>query len=144
MIGSDPFDLERFVDAQTYGYAQALEEVRRGRKQSHWMWYVFPQATGLGTSTMALRYAIRSMDEARNYLAHPILGNRYIECVEALQDLQNANAEVVFGVVDAMKLRSSLTLFERAGAAPVVAAALDRWFDGQRDAATLAIIESIS
>lgn len=131
------FDLDRFVDAQAQVWPRALDEIRRGAKRSHWMWYIFPQLTGLGRSAMALRYAIADVDEARAYLAHPLLGARYVECVEALQDLAASDPVAVFGEVDAMKLRSSLTLFEAAGERPLFAAALMRWFSGMRDDQTL-------
>jgi uncharacterized protein (DUF1810 family) len=138
---SDPHDLDRFVAAQEGSYETALAEIRRGTKRSHWMWYVFPQITGLGRSAMAQRYAIGSLAEARAYLAHPLLGPRLRDSVTALQDLTSGSAEAVFGEIDAIKLRSSLTLFEAAGASPLFAAALDRWFGGTRDPATLAILE---
>ena len=136
MADADPFGLARFVDAQAAIYPRALAEIRQGRKESHWMWFVFPQIAGLGTSPMAQRYAIRGRAEAEVYLAHPLLGTRYRECVDALQDLVGTDAVSVFGPVDAMKLRSSLTLFIAAGAPAVLTAALDRWFGGQGDAAT--------
>lgn len=135
---TDRDDLGRFVTAQSGVYHVALAEIRRGRKQSHWMWFIFPQVAGLGTSAMAQRYAIASLDGARAYLAHPLLGPRYVECVTSLQALPASSAEAVFGPVDAMKLRSSLTLFEAASAPAIVAAALERWFGGRRDEATLA------
>jgi uncharacterized protein (DUF1810 family) len=138
---SDPHDLDRFVAAQEGSYDTALAEIRRGAKRSHWMWYVFPQIAGLGRSATAQRYAIASLAEARAYLEHPLLGPRLRDCVSALQDLTSGTAEGVFGEVDAIKLRSSLTLFEAAGAGPLFAAALDRWFGGTRDPATLAILE---
>ncbi len=133
-------DLERFVEAQEADYQTALSEIRRGSKRSHWMWYIFPQIDGLGHSAMSRRYAIRSLDEARAYLDHPLLGQRYRECVGALQDLTGNTAEQVFGTVDAAKLRSSLTLFQATGNEPLFGAALDRWFAGQRDARTLAML----
>ena len=133
-------DLERFVTAQEADYHIALAEIRRGSKRSHWMWYIFPQIDGLGHSAMSRRYAIRSLDEARAYLDHPLLGQRYRECVGALQDLTGTTAEQVFGTVDAAKLRSSLTLFQATGNEPLFGAALDRWFAGQRDARTLAML----
>ncbi len=136
------FDLDRFVDAQRDVHATALAEVRVGNKRSHWMWFVFPQIAGLGSSPMAQRYAIASLDEARAYLAHPVLGDRLTAMVATLQDVPHANAEAVFGTTDAMKLRSSLTLFIAAGAPSVFAAALDRWFGGHADAATLELIAS--
>jgi uncharacterized protein (DUF1810 family) len=135
---SDPFDLDRFVAAQADSYATALAEVRRGAKRSHWMWYIFPQIAGLGSSGMARRYAIRSLDEARAYLAHPLLGARLREIVGVLADLPNASPEAVFGGIDAVKLRSSLTLFEAAGGGALFGTALERWFGGDRDPATLA------
>lgn len=104
------------------------------------MWFIFPQLHGLGRSATAQRYAIRSLDEANAYLVHPLLGARLISCVEALQDLSGTTAEAVFGDIDAAKLRSSLTLFEAAGAPPLFAAAIDRWFAGQRDQATVALL----
>lgn len=136
----DPYDLDRFVDAQRDSYDAALSEIRRGAKRSHWMWYVFPQVAGLGSSAMAQRYAIGSLDEARAYLAHPVLGPRYHACVRALQDLAGTTAQAVFGAVDAAKLRSSLTLFAQADGEPMVHAALDRWFDGVEDPLTLALL----
>lgn len=132
------FDLERFVDAQASVYDMALAEIRRGAKRGHWMWFIFPQISGLGRSDMAQRFAIASLDEAQAYLAHPLLGARLRDCVSALQDLTGTSAQAVFGSVDAMKLRSSLTLFTQAGGGGLFTAALDRWFDGEADAATLA------
>ncbi len=138
--GTDVFDLVRFVDAQETTYATALAEIRRGVKRTHWMWFIFPQLAGLGHSAMAQRYAISSLDEARAYLAHPILGSRYRECVGALQDLAKANAEAVFGPIDAMKLGSSLTLFHAASGDPLFEAALNRWFGGEEDVTTLRLL----
>jgi uncharacterized protein (DUF1810 family) len=135
----DPFELERFVKAQAGSYELALDEIRRGAKRGHWMWYIFPQLEGLGSSPMAQRYAIRSLDEARAYLDHPVLGTHYRECVGALQSLAGITAEAVFGAVDAMKLRSSLTLFAEAGGAPLCEVALKRWF-GSPDEATLRLL----
>jgi uncharacterized protein (DUF1810 family) len=134
---TDRYDLERYVSAQEDDYRVALAEISRGTKRSHWMWYTFPQLAGLGSSAMSRRYAIRSLDEARAYLAHPVLGPRLRECVSALQDLTGTTAEEVFGAIDATKLRSSLTLFLEAGSEPLFRAALDRWFGGQLDEATL-------
>ena len=133
---SDPFDLARFVAAQERSYDAALDEIRRGRKTSHWMWYVFPQIAGLGQSAMARAYAIQSLDEARAYLAHPLLGMRLRECVAALETLK-PDAGRVFGGIDAIKLRSSLTLFAEAGAP--CADTIVRWF-GSPDPATLALL----
>lgn len=128
--------LARFVDAQANSYATALSEIRAGAKRSHWMWFIFPQLRGLGLSPTAHYYGIASIEEARAYLVHPILGARYRECVEALQQLRTSDAVAVFGAVDAMKLRSSLTLFEAAIPSPLFTEALDRWFPGERDPAT--------
>ncbi|TAK07508.1 MAG: DUF1810 domain-containing protein [Rhizorhabdus sp.] len=137
----DVFDLDRFVVAQEASHEVALAEIRRARKRSHWMWFIFPQFAGLGRSAMAQLYAIRSLDEARAYLAHPLLGARLRVCVEALQDLDaGSSVEAIFGDVDALKLRSSLTLFEEASGERLFAAALDRWFDGRRDPATLRLL----
>lgn len=138
----DEFDLDRFVDAQAEVWPRPLGEIRRGAKRSHWMWYIFPQLAGLGRSAMAQLYAIGDVDEARAYLAHPLLGARYLDCVEALQDLTGSDPVAVFGEVDAVKLRSSLTLFEAAGAHPLFAAALTRWFGGARDDRTLEQLET--
>ncbi|MET0240639.1 MAG: DUF1810 domain-containing protein [Sphingobium sp.] len=136
------FDLDRFVSAQEGVYPVALGEIRAGHKRSHWMWFVFPQLRGLGRSATAVHYGIASIDEARAYAAHPVLGGRLRECVAALQGLpQRISAEQVFGAVDAMKLRSSLTLF--AAAVPeeaLFADALERWFGGERDDATLDLL----
>lgn len=134
---TEDFDLDRFSAAQADTYETALAELRRGAKRTHWMWFVFPQVAGLGHSGMAVRYAIRSLEEARAYLAHPVLGPRLRECVEALQDLTGTTAEAVLGGIDAVKLRSSLTLFIEAGGGPLFVVALERWFDGVPDEATL-------
>lgn len=135
------YDLERFVDAQRESYARALGEITKGRKQTHWIWYVFPQLAGLGRSALARFFAIHSLEEARAYLAHPILGPRLLECVTALQNLPIPDPVAVFGSVDAKKVRSCLTLFaEAAPKQPLFNATLDRWFGGHKDEATLAIL----
>jgi uncharacterized protein (DUF1810 family) len=134
----DPFNLDRFVSAQQTTYGRVMTELARGLKTSHWMWFIFPQVAGLGSSEMSRRYAIGSIDEAHAYLAHPLLGARYRECVAALQDLVGTTAETVFGSVDAAKLRSSLTLFaEAAPGDPLFEAALQRWFGGDKDKRTV-------
>lgn len=138
---ASPYDLDRFAAAQAPVFDSALAEIRRGRKRGHWMWFVFPQLAGLGHSGMAQYYALASLDEARAYLDHPVLGARLRACVEALQDLTEIDAETVFGDVDALKLRSSLTLFAQAGGGQLFEAALDRWFDGRRDPATLDLLK---
>lgn len=138
---ADPHSLERFVEAQSSIYATALGEIRRGAKRSHWMWFIFPQLAGLGQSPTSQFYAIRSSEEARGYLDHRLLGPRYRECVDALQDLRTSDAVAVFGSIDAMKLRSSLTLFDTVRPSPLLAAALERWFGGERDPTTLRLLE---
>lgn len=135
------YDLNRFAAAQDPIFDSALLEIRRGRKRGHWMWFVFPQLAGLGHSAMAQHYAIASRDEARAYLDHPVLGARLRMCVEALQDLTEADAETMFGQIDGLKLRSSLTLFAEAGGGRLFEAALDRWFDGRRDQTTLDLLK---
>lgn len=136
----DAFDLARFVKAQAGIYEQALAEIRSGRKRSHWMWFIFPQFAGLGHSPMAQRYAIGSIAEARAYLADAVLGTRYRECVASLQALPATTAERVFGGIDAIKLKSSLTLFNEANHEPLFSEAIGRWFEGQRDEATLKLL----
>lgn len=138
---ADPFDLDRFVKAQQGIYEQALGELRRGLKQSHWMWFIFPQAAGLGRSLMARRYAIGSAKEGRAYLAHPLLGPRLEECTRAVLAHGDISAESIFGAIDTMKLRSSLTLFGAlAGADSVFARCLEHFFDGRPDPATIAFL----
>jgi len=144
VAASDGFHLERFVAAQDAGgtYQRALEELRVGRKQSHWMWFVFPQVAGLGRSPTAARYAIGSLDEARAYLAHPVLGPRLVEAARAAAGAPaGLSAEDVFGPLDAMKLRSSMTLFLRADPTEqAFADVLERWWAGSPDPATDAIL----
>ena len=135
----DPYDLGRFVAAQDAyrSYEDATAELRRGRKTSHWMWFVFPQIAGLGFSPASQRYAISSLDEARAYLAHPVLGPRLIECAGIVAATQDRTAEQIFGEIDAMKLRSSATLFLRAAPGePVFARVLSQYFGGEPDPAT--------
>lgn len=136
---SDPFNLNRFIEAQRGTYDQALAEIRLGAKRTHWMWFIFPQLAGLGTSPIAQHYAIRSLREAVSYLRHPTLGTRYTECVAALDGLNDATAATIFGPIDALKLRSSLTLFARAGRRPACDAILQRWFAGP-DPRTIALL----
>jgi uncharacterized protein (DUF1810 family) len=135
------FDLDRFVAAQAGVYADALAELKTGRKQSHWMWFVFPQLAGLGRSPTARFFAIGSAGEARAYLADPTLAPRLLECTKAVLAHRARSAEAIFGVVDAMKLKSSMTLFEAVAADPSpFAAVLDGFFDRGRDAATLGLL----
>ena len=131
------FDLDRFVAAQESVYDRVKAELQSGRKQSHWMWFVFPQIAGLGSSDMAKRYAISSLDEARAYLAHPLLGPRLLDCTRAmLAHAGERSAEAILGGIDAVKLRSSMTLFEAAGGDPAFAACLDAFYGGERDPET--------
>ncbi len=133
----DPYNLERFVTAHSGVYPQALAELRRGLKTGHWMWFIFPQVAGLGFSDMSQRYAISSIEEARAYLAHPVLGPRLIECAVVVAETSGRSAEQIFGDIDAIKLRSSMTLFHRAAPQePVLTQVLERFFDGRPDAAT--------
>src|SRR5579872_6999498 len=130
---SDSYNLERFVAAQNANgtYARALGELKRGRKTSHWMWFNFPQIAGLGQSQMSRTYAISSLDEARAFLQHPVLGARLRECARALADLQAGSAGDILGGIDAQKLQSSMTLFMRADPDdPLFAQVLDRYFEG--------------
>jgi len=139
MTTADPIDLERFVLAQDSGgsYLEAVEELRRGRKTGHWIWFVFPQIAGLGRSPTAQRYAISSVDEARAYLAHPVLGPRLTACAGILAGQAGRSAEQIFGGLDAMKLRSCMTLFAAADPGTgVFRAVLDQYFDGLPDPAT--------
>lgn len=140
---ADPFDLHRFVAAQADSYGDALAEVTAGRKQSHWMWYVFPQLAGLGHSDMARRYAIRTPEEAAAYLAHPVLGTRLVEISEAALAVTGRSAHAIFGSPDDLKLHSSATLF--AGVSPagsVFHRLLERFFAGKPDDRTQALLGS--
>ncbi len=136
---SDPFDLARFVDAQRPVYETVLAELRAGRKRSHWMWFVFPQLRGLGSSPTAVRYGISSIDEARAYLAHDLLGSRLRECAGLVAGVDGRSAEQIFGSPDDLKLRSSMTLFARAtGDDAVFVAVLEKFYGGEEDPATVA------
>ena len=141
-MAGDPFELQRFVDAQAPDYDRALAELRNGRKATHWMWYVLPQLRGLGASVMATRYGIASLDEARAYLAHPILGPRLIACVDAMNALPGSNAEHVLGGIDAAKFRSCLTLFLVADPGDAALRdALKKYYRGREDERTLALMQ---
>jgi uncharacterized protein (DUF1810 family) len=138
MPDTDPFDLERFVTAQSPDFARALAELRAGRKQSHWMWYVFPQLRGLGASAMSQRYGTSGLAEARAYLAHQILGPRLHQCVEVLLGIEGRSARQILGHPDDRKLQSSATLFAYASApGSVFEQLLTKYFDGVPDPATL-------
>jgi uncharacterized protein (DUF1810 family) len=132
--------LQRFLDAQDGTYAAALAELKAGRKRTHWMWFVFPQMRGLGHSSNAQFYGIASLDEARAYLAHEVLGARLRDCTRAVLDVQGTSLEAILGDVDAQKFRSSMTLFLRASGDALFREALDRYCDGIEDAATLALL----
>ena len=140
---NEPDNLQRFTDAQDGVYETALSELRSGAKQSHWMWFVFPQLRGLGLSPTAQYYGIASLDEAQAYLAHPILGPRLRECVEAILPwAEHRSAEQVLGPIDAMKLRSRLTLFDQVEPVSLFTAGLARFFGGERDERTLAMLNA--
>ena len=137
-----PYDLDRFVTAQDRDYETVLVELRRGRKSSHWIWFIFPQIAGLGYSSMSRHFAIGSLDEARAYLAHPVLGPRLRECAWLVLAVEGRSADEIFGSIDAMKLRSSMTLFHRAAPGePEFALVLDRYYDGVADQATDQLLE---
>ena len=136
---ADPFNLERFVEAQAHAYEQARRELEAGRKESHWMWFIFPQIAGLGQSAMSIRFEIASLDEARAYLAHPVLGPRLRICANLALDAPVATARAIFGSIDEMKFRSSMTLFARASPdEDVFERCLGKYFAGEPDPATLA------
>ena len=137
----DPFDLQRFCDAQAPVIDTVREELRAGRKRSHWMWFVFPQLAGLGTSPMAQRYAIGSLEEARAYLAHPVLGDRLRECCRLLLDGAADDIHAILGSPDDMKLRSCATLFAQVSpAGSVFERLLGKYFHGQRDEQTVRLV----
>jgi uncharacterized protein (DUF1810 family) len=137
----DAHDLDRFVKAQARSYAQALDEIRAGHKVSHWMWYVFPQLDGLGSSPTARMYAIQGLAEAEQYLAHPVLGPRLTACAEAVLQVKGRSARDIFGTPDDLKLRSCATLFARVSPpGSVFHRVIDRYFDGEPDAKTLGLL----
>ncbi|MCY1696100.1 DUF1810 domain-containing protein [Curtobacterium sp. SL109] len=141
--GRDPFDLDRFVRAQDGVHAVALAELRRGRKSSHWMWFVFPQLAGLGRSATAERYAVTGPDEAMAYLAHPVLGSRLAEVTDAAATAPASSVDALMGGIDALKLRSSMTLFAAVAPDPApFRRVLDRWWDGTEDDRTLALLRT--
>lgn len=137
---SDPHNLTRFVQAQENAYATALRELQNGQKRSHWMWFIFPQIQGLGFSPTAQYYAVKGIEEARAYLAHPLLGPRLIECTATVNAVEGKSLGQIFGHVDHLKFRSSMTIFElAAGANSEFSKALDKYCSGERDRATLDI-----
>lgn len=138
---ADHAHLDRFIEAQASTYATALSEIRRGAKRSHWMWFIFPQLRGLGRSGTAQHYGLAGLAEARAYLGHPVLGSRLVACSALVLAAPHTPAEAIFGPIDALKLRSCMTLFERAASAePVFAQVLERHCGGQRDPQTLAML----
>jgi uncharacterized protein (DUF1810 family) len=137
----DPYDLNRFISTQEWVFDRALSELRGGMKRTHWMWYIFPQIDGLGYSPTARLYAIKSLEEARHYLSHPILGPRLKECAEAVLALQGRSASDIFGYPDDMKLQSSMTLFALvAGPRSVFERVLEKYYQGKQDNRTLQIV----
>jgi uncharacterized protein (DUF1810 family) len=137
----DPYNLQRFIDAQSGVFGQALAELRSGRKRSHWMWFIFPQIAGLGRSETARRFAIASRLEAQEYLRHGILGPRLVDCARAVCRVEGRSAYEIFGSPDDLKFRSSMTLFaEVAGDEGIFAEALRKYFDGRPDGVTLAAL----
>jgi uncharacterized protein (DUF1810 family) len=139
----DSYNLNRFVQAQERDYEQALSELERGRKQSHWMWYVFPQLDGLGSSPITKLYSIKSEDEARAYLKHPTLGPRLVECAEAILSVDGKSAREILGSPDDLKLKSCATLFAHVSPpGSVFERILEKFYAGERDAATLRLLAS--
>jgi uncharacterized protein (DUF1810 family) len=137
----DPYNLRRFVDAQQAVYETVCGELRQGRKESHWMWFIFPQIKGLGHSEMARKFAISSRDEAKAYLAHPVLGPRLRECSRIVADLEGKSVEDIFGYPDDMKFRSSMTLFaQTAKDNEIFRRCLEKYFQGEPDRLTLAAL----
>jgi uncharacterized protein (DUF1810 family) len=140
----DPFDLARFTSGQAPVYDRALAEIRNGDKRSHWMWFIFPQIDGLGFSSTAKHYAIKSPQEARQYLAHPVLGSRLLECARTVLAVEGRSASEIFGSPDDLKLKSCMTLFESvAGQGSVFSQVLDKYYQGQRDTRTQVILAAM-
>jgi uncharacterized protein (DUF1810 family) len=141
LVMNDPHNLPRFLEAQAPVYDQVLAELADGRKQSHWIWFIFPQLAGLGNSAMARRYAIASLDEAKAYLAHPVLGGRLRECSRLVSGVEERSVHDIFGSPDDLKFRSSMTLFNRADPGePVFQHCLLKYFEGRGDPLTLALL----
>ena len=143
MSNADPYDLNRFVHAQDGDYQQALSELKNGRKRSHWMWYIFPQLDGLGSSSLSKLYSIKSEDEARAYLEHPLLGPRLTECAEAILAVDGKSARTILGAPDDLKLRSCATLFAHVSApGSVFERILEKFYAGERDPVTVRLLAS--
>jgi uncharacterized protein (DUF1810 family) len=142
--GSDPFELSRFLKAQERVYDRVLSELRNGRKRTHWMWFVFPQIEGLGYSSTTQYYSIKSKEEARQYLNHPLLGKRLRDCAESILALEGLSASSIFGYPDDLKLKSSMTLFaSMAEPQSVFSGVLEKYFQGNRDERTLALLDRL-
>jgi uncharacterized protein (DUF1810 family) len=139
-VMSKEINLERFIDAQERSYQIALSEIKNGKKQSHWMWYIFPQVQGLGFSDTSKFYAIKNIDEAKEFLLHPVLGNRLVNLCNELLKLESDNANSIFGSPDDLKLKSSMTLFSSLNINPVFQMVLDKFFNGTGDNKTLELI----
>lgn len=140
----DSFDLSRFVVAQEGVYESALAELRSGRKRTHWIWFIFPQVHGLGNSAMTIRFAIKSREEARHYLEHPVLGRRLQECADAVLVVEGRSVSDIFGYPDELKLKSSMTLFASvAEPGSVFARVLEKYFQGEQDSGTLDVLETM-
>jgi uncharacterized protein (DUF1810 family) len=139
----DPDDLKRFISAQQAVYSQALAEIQRGEKRTHWMWFIFPQIVGLGNSPTARYYAVRGPNEVSRYLLHPVLGTRLIECTRAVLALEGRSMQAVFGSPDDLKLKSCMTLFETAAGEPYFTQVLQKHYGGERDTLTLDILDSL-
>jgi len=138
---TNAFQLQRFISAQDRIYDDVISELTRGRKETHWMWFIFPQLAGLGKSPTAIHYSLVSEAEANAYLQHPVLGPRLLECTDKVLQQKNKSADDIFGQLDAMKLRSSMTLFDHVQSNCVFDSVLDQYFHGQRDQKTLALLE---
>ena len=141
---NDPFDLNRYTSSQKSIYSSVLAELRSGQKRTHWMWYIFPQIDGLGHSTTSIFYAIKSLEEARQYLNHPVLGARLFECAEAVLAIEGRSISQIFGYPDDLKLKSSMTLFAYiTDPLSVFVRILEKYFNGERDVKTLDLIEKL-
>jgi len=140
----DPFDLQRFVNAQRDVYSRALSEIECGQKKSHWMWFIFPQIIGLGNSPISVLYSIKSIDEAKAFLSHPVLGPRLIECSSTLLGLSGKSVAQIFGGIDSIKLCSSMTLFDYVSPQMAFSEVLGKYFDDRSDGKTLAILSRMT
>ena len=141
ITNKDPHNLNRFISAQDKVYETVIKELKNGKKQTHWMWYIFPQIDGLGTSATSRHYAIKSIEEAQQYLNHPVLGKRLLECAEIVIALEGKSISEIFGFPDDLKLKSSMTLFAHiAKPGSIFARIIDKYFEGEKDVKTLDIL----